>query len=475
VSPLQALASITRMPSPGRRRWLRWVLVAVGVGLLLAAGAVAAIILHSPGNVSHPNVEFTAPTTTTATTTATAPKRKKAVDNFQWPRYGYDLARTRDFPNSGRLDPPLHRGWKYNDGALLEFPPVIYQNTLYLIDDNGSARAVNKLNGHEIWKHKVGTLAAASPTFDARHHLVFVPLLSAHGSHPGDGRFLALSMKTGRVVWTHIVGAGTETSPTVVGNAVYYGDTVGNLVSLRTSDGHVNWVYHASGAIKGGPAYADGNLYFGDYSGHAYAVNANSGHQVWRVGTSGTHFGFGSGNFYSTAAVAFGRVYLGNTDGRVYSFAERTGQLAWATSTGAYVYSSPAVAGIPGLGPTVYIGSYDGNFYAFDARSGAVRWRHSAGGRISGSPTIIGDVVYYSNLGSKTTAGLNVRTGQKVFAFSDGAFNPAIADPGAIYMVGYGAIYQFLPKSSRPTAHAAVRKAKVKHEAKRRARSKQHK
>ena len=52
---------------------------------------------------------------------------------------------------------------------------MIYQNTLYLIDDNGSARAVNKLNGHEIWKHKVGTLAAASPTFDARHHLVFVP------------------------------------------------------------------------------------------------------------------------------------------------------------------------------------------------------------------------------------------------------------------------------------------------------------
>jgi outer membrane protein assembly factor BamB len=173
-------------------------------------------------------------------------------------------------------------------------------------------------------------------------------------------------------------------------------------------------------------------------------------------------------------------VYLGNTDGRVYSFAERSGQLAWATGTGAYVYSSPAVAEIPGLGATVYIGSYDGNFYAFDARSGAVRWRHSAGGRISGSPTIIGDVVYYSNLGSKTTAGLNVRTGQKVFAFSDGAFNPAIADPSAIYMVGYGAIYQFLPKASpKPAAHTAAHKAKAKHkvkrEAKRRARSNQHK
>ena len=180
-----------------------------------------------------------------------------------------------------------------------------------------------------------------------------------------------------------------------------------------------------------------------------YALNAFNGHQVWDVGTSGTHFGFGSGNFYSTPAVAFGRVYLGNTDGRVYSFAERDGTLAWATSTGAYVYSSPAVAEIPELGPTVYIGSYDGNFYAFNAQSGAVRWEHAAGGRISGSPTIVGNVVYYSDLGSKTTAGLDLRTGHQVFSFSDGAFNPVIADTDAIYMVGYGAIYQMLPKSSQ--------------------------
>src|SRR5207302_7934999 len=102
--------------------------------------------------------------------------------------------------------------------------------------------------------------------------------------------------------------------------------------------------YHGSAAVKGGPALSNGIIYFGDYAGRAYALNANNGHEVWAVSTSGTHFGFGSGNFYSTPAVAFGRVYMGNTDGRVYSFAARTGQLAWATTTGAYVYASPAVA-----------------------------------------------------------------------------------------------------------------------------------
>ena len=220
-------------------------------------------------------------------------------------------------------------------------------------------------------------------------------------------------------------------------------------------NGHLYWTYHAGGAIKGGPALVDGVLYFGDYSGHAYAVRAVNGRQVWAVGTDGAHFGFGSGQFYSTPAVAFGRVYMGNTDGRVYSFGARTGALAWATGTGAYVYASAAVADPKGLGPTVYIGSYDGNFYAFNAQSGAVRWRHPAGGRISGSATVLGGVVYYSVLGSRTSAGLDVVTGRQVFSFPDGAFTPTIADYHAIYLVGYSSIYQMLPGPEHPGAREA--------------------
>jgi len=178
------------------------------------------------------------------------------------------------------------------------------------------------------------------------------------------------------------------------------------------------------------------------------------------VGTDGAHFGFGSGQFYSTPAVAFGRVYMGNTDGRVYSFGARTGALAWATGTGTYVYASPAVADPKGLGPTVYIGSYDGNFYAFNAQSGAMRWRHAAGGRISGSATVLGGAVYYSVLGSRTTAGLDVVTGRQVFSFPDGAFTPTIADYHAIYLVGYSSIYQLLPRVRR-----AHKPAKPRHRA----------
>ncbi|MBV8711155.1 MAG: PQQ-like beta-propeller repeat protein [Solirubrobacterales bacterium] len=437
------------MPSPGsRRRWLRRGLVAVVVLLVMLGGAVTVLLANAPHNVSHPNVEFTQPTTTT---TAPPTQTPVVVDTFAWPRYGFDAERTHAFPGSKAPGPPLQVGWRFEDYALLEFPPVMYQNSLYLIDDDGSAKALDKRTGRKLWETKVGTLAAASPALGVRQGLMYVALLSTNRNAtqtqvPGNGLFVALSMKTGRVVWSKPMPPGTESSPIAWGNAVYFGDQSGTVYSLDATTGHVNWTYHASGAVKGGPALSNGILYFGDYSGRAYALNAATGHKIWAVNTSGADFGFGSGNFYSTPAVAFGRVYMGNTDGRVYSFAARTGQLAWATGTGAYVYASAAVQDTPGLGPTVYLGSYDGNFYAFDARTGAIRWRHPSGGKISGSGTIVGSVVYYSDLGSKTTVGLDARTGRRVFLFHDGAFNPVVADNGAVYLSGYTMLYQMLPK-----------------------------
>jgi outer membrane protein assembly factor BamB len=458
------------MSSPVSGRLLRRGLIAGAVALVLAGGAAAFVLLHSPGNVSHPNLEFTNPTAATQP----PPKRRVVLNNFLWPWYGYDGGRTRVFTGNGKLHPPLHVAWRFYDGGLLEFPPVISRTTLYVLDDNGSLKAVNTVTGRLRWQRKVGTLASASPALDRRRQLILVPLLSANKPvankvSPGNGQVVAASMRTGRVVWSRPIAAGSESSPIVHGDTVYFGDQGGTLRAMRVRDGHQFWTYHASGAIKAAPALVDGILYFGDYSGRAYAVQASNGHQVWAVGTNGARFGFGSGQFYSSPAVAFGRVYMGSTDGRVYSFGARNGALAWATATGAFVYASPAVADVRGLGPTVYVGSYDGNMYAFNAQSGAVRWQHSAGGKISGSATIVGNVVYYSDLGTKTSAGLNVRTGQQVFSFPDGAFNAVIADYGAIYLDGYARIYSLVPgtaarrhRAKRPQAshHAVARRSR---------------
>lgn len=426
------------MPSPHSRRRLRRGLVAVAVVVVAFGGAAAYIVLNAPGNVSHPNVSFT---------TGERPAARPP-DNFAWPVYGYELSRTRYFPAA--IPPHLRVGWHFQDYVLVELPPVMYRTTLYLIDNYGSAKAIDARTGRKLWETKAGTLAAASPALDIGDRLVIAPLLSTNPSAtqtqvPGNGRIVAMSMGTGRIVWSRPVPPGSESSPLVWKGLVFFGDQGGTVYALDARTGATVWTYHASGAVKGGPSLADGVLYFGDYAGRAYALDARTGRQIWAVSTSGADFGLGSGNFYSSPAVAFGRVYMGNTDSYVYSFSARTGQLAWRTATGGYVYSSPAVEDTSGLGPTVYIGSYDGNLYALDARSGAIRWTHDAGGAIDGSPQIIGDVVYFSDLRTKETIGVDARTGRTVFSFGDGRFNPGISDGHDIYMVGYSMIYQMIP------------------------------
>jgi outer membrane protein assembly factor BamB len=430
------------MSSPALRRGL----VAVA-GLLLAIGvAVVVLVLVSSGSTHHHravSVRAAAPSPPPPPPPSPPPPRRRPKPHptdDPWPLYGYDLARTRFFPDGTKLDPPLHVGWRFFDGALLEFPPVIYDNTLYFEDEHGWASALSSTNGHLIWHRRIGTLAAASPALDISHKLVFFTLLSTSpgARTPGNGAVVAVSMKTGKVAWSHPLPAGSESSPLVHGLSVFLGDQGGGVHSYRTYDGHLNWTFQANGAVKGGVAFAHNTIYFGDYGARVYAVNAANGREVWSAA--------GGDSFYSTPSVAFGRVYIGSTSGAVYAFWASSGTTSWTASTGAYVYASPAVAEVPGLGPTVYIGSYDGHLYAFDADTGGTRWSHGGGGRIDGSATVVGNVVYYSSLGSNTTTGLNWRTGRDVFSFPDGEFTPVITDGKVVFLIGYATIYQMLPK-----------------------------
>ena len=96
--------------------------------------------------------------------------------------------------------------------------------------------------------------------------------------------------------------------------------------------------------MKGGVAVDKGVAFFGNYAGQFYAVDADERPgEVDSAAQRASSFGR-AGSIYSTPAVAYGRVYAGNIDSRVYSFSEKTGEVAWSQSTGAEVYSAPAVA-----------------------------------------------------------------------------------------------------------------------------------
>jgi outer membrane protein assembly factor BamB len=444
---------MTRFRKP--RRWLLWVAVAAGV-VVVAAGIAAYVILSGgPGDVSNPNVEFRPPTATQQ-----APTQPKTVRDpgFLWPFYGYDKQRTRYLPLQRPIHPPYRRPWNYRAGALLEFPPVLSSQSLFVLKDDGMLVALARKSGRVIWGRKLGALAASSPAVAGS--TIYVVILQRK-RNTRAGRVVALNVGTGRKLWSIPLPSRAESSPVVANGTLYFGSEDGTVYALRTTDGSMKWRYHAAGAVKGGLALDQGRLFFGDYAGQVYSIRASTGRQIWRKTTSGARFGFSSGQFYATAAVAYGRVYMGNTDGFVYSYAASTGKLAWRIHTGGYVYGSAAVAQVPGGIPTVYVGSYDRRFYALDARSGRKLWVANAGGRVSGGAVVIGDTVWFSTLEQQTRA-LGARTGALLFKINRGQFNPVVSDGERIYLVGHSSITALEPRphhAAKPAAKRARQKA----------------
>jgi len=418
-------------PKPTRRTRL---LIAVGVALL-AIGAAGAIVfvnhLRRPGDVFHPQVAFQ-PKPPVEPSLA-------AAENPPWPLYGYSKDHARTAPAPPKMRPPFRRIWVLYGGNLLEFPPVLDHGILYQVDDGGLLRAIVASTGRIFWKHQLGNLAASSPA--AAGNSVYVTLLE-HGA-AATGRIVALRQRTGQIRWSRNLPSRTESSPLLDRGELYFGSQNGAVYAVNAHTGAVNWTYHAPGAVKASLTLSKGLLYFGDYSGHVQAIREADGRRVWITGGGGLLGG--GGTFYSTAAVVFGRVFLGSTDGRAYAFDAATGKLAWAHQTGSYVYSSPAVTAVPGLGPTVYIGSYDGTMYALSAYSGAVRWAFHAGGRISGSPTILGRILYFADLGRHQTFALNLRTGGVIYTRHSGSFDPIVSDGRLIFLSGITGLYGLIP------------------------------
>ena len=413
---------------------MKWVLAL----LLLGAGAAVAVYLafiKAPGDVSNPDVEFTAPA-------EAPPKPKKRDTGYDWPLYGFDLGRTRYLPDV-ELRPPFRRVWTRPGSHLIEFQPVLVSGRLYYLKNNGELYSVTAETGRVRWRRRIGGLAASSPAV-AGGKVYAVGNKGGEGGieGAGPGRVVALDARTGRVRWARRLSSASESSPLATKGRIYVGSQNGTVYCLDATNGRVLWRHKARGAVKAAPAFSRGRVFIAAYGGTVTALRAGSGRVVWRAGTSGRSFGR-AGNFYGTPAVKFGRVYASNTDGRVYSFAASSGKLAWSHSTGGFVYGAPAVADVPGMRPAVFVGSYSGRFMALDARSGKVIWSRAGYGKISGAASVIGDVVYFSSLSKRRTWALGARSGRVLWSFGRGAFNPAISDGIRIYITGYSSEYAF--------------------------------
>ena len=404
--------------------------IASMIGFVAIISVGGWLLLRSPSKASQPS-----------TTTSTRSASHSAPQTTDWPTYGLDAARTRYLP-SDRVQPPYKLAWSYDARHLMEYSPIVVGDTLYGIDNNGEAFALNTRNGKPRWRRNVATLNASAPTYGSGRLYI---------SNLEPGQVQALNARNGKVVWRHPLPGRTESSPLVVGNEVIAGCECGSVYGLDARTGKERWSTAVGGAVKASPAYDHGTVFIGDYSGQMSALRASNGSVVWRASAGNS--------IYGTAAVAFGRVYAGDLGGGFHAWDESSGSSDWSTSTSGYVYSAATAAKTPDTPPSVYFGSYDGTVYGLNARTGATRWTESASGPVSGAGSLIGDVFYAGDLKTTQTWGFRARDGKPVVQSRDGAYNPVISDGRLLYMTGYRVIYALRPDHG-PSVNGFVKKSR---------------
>jgi len=404
-------------------------LIAGVIALLLSSCVILAAVAFAtePGDISNPDAKFDAERSPGEKSSGkTKPPPDKAVD---WTRFGYDPGRSK-FLDAQRVRPPFDKVWKYKGEELIEFPPIVVDDRLYFIDNDGVYTALDAGTGKVIWEEQLTSLNASSPAY-------YDGVLYSVALEPGQA--LAVRARDGKVLWRKDLGARAESSPMVARGRMYFGDEAGVVRALDIKDGSTIWEASVQGSVKAAPALSDGILYLGDYGGYMNAIRATDGEIEWQTEDLGV------GRIYSTAAVAFGRVYAGNVDNKVYSFDGENGEIAWTHSAGGYVYSGVAAADTGSTKPAVYVGSHDRNVYSLDAESGDVIWEAHAGGQISGPATVIGDVVYVSTFSGNATIGLDLGTGRRVFSYDDGEYGPVVSDAETLYLTGGSSVTAFDP------------------------------
>lgn len=397
--------------------------IAAAAVLALLVALLGYLLLRRPGDVLNPNAAFTP--------TQTGPAR----GILEWPTYGLNNDRTRYLPAHG-LKPPFKWGWQFNSGTLTEFSPVLAKGTVYGLNNDALAFALDARTGHVKWRRRVGSLNASSPAFD-KGHLFMVSLQPA--------QVLALDAGTGRTIWRKPLPGRSESSPAVQDGKVVFGCECGTLYALNEKTGKTIWQRNLGGQLKGAPAIHGGLVYIGGYDGTLSAVRLADGSIKWQAKSLGLSFGRDAA-FYSTPAIAYGRVYIGSKDSRMYSFEAATGKLAWSHSTGAEEYAAPAVAETPDSPPTVYFGGLDGTIYALDAKTGKQRWSRPAGGPVIGAGSVIGNVFYVANVAKRTTVGFSTKAGKRVVSIPAGAYNPVISDGLTLYLTTYAGVLELKPK-----------------------------
>ncbi len=264
-------------------------------------------------------------------------------------------------------------------------------NTTYYYRAFGVTQQVNNVLGTE--KLALGTISTFKTLTATTTTLPGVVIYAGND----NGTIYAFG-GGGTQYWSRQLSASTTGSDPIVSSPAFANGRVyvavrssRKVFALNASDGTNAWAqpFSTTGDIQSSPTVVGNILYIGDSAGKLYLIDA----------TTGAKIGEGSktvGSIRSSPAVSGGLVVVGSDDNNVYAFNATDGTYKWAFPTTGQVRSSPTI-----VSDVVYVGggdtkgaTDDKNLYAINLSAGTIKWKYTTGGAVASSPKVVNGVVY---------------------------------------------------------------------------------
>lgn len=346
----------------------------------------------------------------------------------------------------------LTSNWTFTTTGRVLAGPLIYDETVFIGDQNGVFYSIDLETGKEQWRLETGGNIQTKAT-----------LVDNNIFFESSNIFYLISAKTGKLRWKFDTGMvpfifkyeerewpykidpfdDKRSIATYYKGIIYVGSGDGNIYGFNASNGEVVVKYPAdeSAPVRSSPFIKDDKLYFGDWEGVVYCYSLESDELIWKKKTYRGKKPYGTfGGVVSEFLEYDGLLFFGARNYMFNVLDINTGEKEW-TYTDAqkgWIIGDPVM-----FKDTLYVGGSDNySMLAFDPLIGRPIWSQNGGKNIYTKPIVTEEWVIYTagNGYNPNDSGvmflLNRKTGEEITRFdvSMGTFSsPSISGNWVVF------------------------------------------
>ena len=243
--------------------------------------------------------------------------------------------------------------------------PLIYKNSIFLTDDNGTIYNIN-LDGKISWKKNV---------YKKLHKKIYkIISLSIYKNkiYVSDniGFIYAMNLVDGEIIWIKNHGIPLKSKMKVFNDRIYLLNQDNRIISLDINNGSIIWSlrlissFIKSQSFLSSALSKDGDLIISTSSGDLLNLDSLSGEMRWSLNTLGSLLAHATDFFESSDIVISGESIIFSTKSKIFSFNLNSGSSNWendVNSVGAPIVDGENIFIVTENGFLVILNKKNGN------------------------------------------------------------------------------------------------------------------